>query len=150
MSNLHRLPKLYKNPSSFFDREAHESVSIVFHEAKAGKEAFRIHGDFSRDIAQFIIAEQQKSLTPPNPRGSDMKRSEIIIYSCLAAYLLIAVVTFGHSAAHSTLVPMKEESIAAVNVRIGAGSMLTAAAWPLYWSWYIFEENPMTPKPPRQ
>ena len=71
-----------------------------------------------------------------------MRRSEIIIYACLAGYLFIAVVTFGHSAAHSTLVPMKEESAAAVNVRIGAGSILTAMAWPLYWSWYIFEVKP--------
>lgn len=61
---LSRLPKLYKNPSSFYDKENHESVSIVFHESEAGKEAFRIHGDFSRDIAHFIIAEQVKLLEP--------------------------------------------------------------------------------------
>ena len=64
MTSLHRLPKLYKNPSSYFDHKRHESVTVVFHEAEAGKEAFRIHGDFSRDIAQFIIAEQQKALAP--------------------------------------------------------------------------------------
>ena len=38
MSGLKRLPKLYKNPSTYFDSKRHESVSVVFHESEAGKE----------------------------------------------------------------------------------------------------------------
>ena len=53
-------------------------------------------------------------------------------------YILVAILTFGHSAARSTL---GDTPMASAVERRAADGMMAGIFWPLYWSWEAFEEK---------
>lgn len=58
----------------------------------------------------------------------------------LAAFLCIAIVTFGHAAAHATC---RQSVFTLCNEQKGAAGAMAAIAWPLYWSWVAFDASAM-------
>lgn len=51
---------------------------------------------------------------------------------------LVGIVTFGHSAARSTL---GDTPMASAVERRAADGVMAGMFWPLYWSWEAFEEK---------
>lgn len=53
----------------------------------------------------------------------------------LIAYILGAIITFGHAAAHVSH-PGRDTTLHATT------GIIAAMVWPLYWSWEAFEQEP--------
>lgn len=63
-----------------------------------------------------------------------MDRFQRNFFIVVVAYVLIAIFTFGHAAAHSPKCVETDRHICAGNDQALAG-MVAAFAWPFYWSW---------------
>ena len=67
-----------------------------------------------------------------------MTRTKHIWLAALAGYVLMAIFTFGHSAANSPLEGCrKPNAISSCTAEAGMGGMMAAIVWPLYWSWEL-------------
>ena len=71
----------------------------------------------------------QGSGGPMTPEGPELV--ERLFLGAMVVYAAIAIVTFGHSAAHYMPEPKQEQ-----DTRV-ADAVVAGLVWPLYWSWEI-------------
>lgn len=74
----------------------------------------------------------------------------VTCWALTAAYVLIAIVTFGYAAAHAQVRydarcgPAEQRLVLSSNcdtLPVGVG-LFAGLLWPLYWSWEFWDEKP--------